>query len=60
MSPAKCRYKFNKGENLVPAVVTEPPIPVEFFILCNCSKCSRPGVSPCRLIQIVCCCYQKC
>ena len=48
MNPVKYGYKFDEEENLVPTVMTEPPIPVGFSILCNYSEFSQLGVCLCR------------
>ena len=46
MNPAKYGHKFDDGENLVPAVITELSILVSFSIPCNYSKCSQPVMDP--------------
>ena len=53
MNPAKYGHKFDDGENLVPAIITELFILVSFSIPCNYSKCSQPGVCLCKRRQIV-------
>ena len=50
MNPAKYGHKFNDGENLVPAIITELSILVSFSIPI---KCSQPGVCLCKRRQIV-------
>ena len=60
MNPAKYGHKFDDGENLVPAIITELSILVSFSIPCNYSKCSQPGVCLCKRRQIVCYRYRKC
>ena len=60
MNPVKYRHKFDEGENLVPEIITEPPIPVNFSIPCNYSKCLQPAICLCKQRQIVCYRYRKC
>ena len=60
MNPVKYGHKFDEGENLVPAIITEPYIAVNFSIHCNYSKCSQPGICLCKQRQIVCYRYRKC
>ena len=53
MNPAKCGQKFDEGENLIPAIITEPSISVNFSVPCNYSKCPQPGACLCKRKQIV-------
>ena len=53
MNPAKCGQKFHEGENLVPAIITESSISVNFSVPCNYSKCPQPGACLCKRKQIV-------
>ena len=39
LNPVKYGYKFDEGEDLVPAIMTELSIPVGLSVPCNDSKC---------------------
>lgn len=60
MTAVKYGYKFDKGENLVPKIMTGASNLVTFSIPFNYSKCAQKGVCLCKRRQIVCCRYQKC
>ena len=60
LNPLDYGYMFDDNENLIPLMTTEPSIPDEFPAACNCLKCARPRVCPCRLKPIACCRYCKC
>ena len=48
LNPLEYGYKIDEEENLVPIIMTEPPIADDFPHPCNCVKCARQGVCPCR------------
>ena len=60
LNPLDYGYKLDDNGNLVPILATKPPISSNFPQPCNCRKCSKPKVCPCRLKEISCCQYCKC
>ena len=53
-------YALDENGNLVPLLTEEVSLPEEFPIPCNCLKCSKQTVCPCRVKKIPCCQYCKC
>jgi len=45
--------------NLLPLVSREPSLPNDFPFPCNCLKCAKQTVCPCRVKEIPCCQYCK-
>ena len=45
--------------NLLPLVSREPSLPNDFPSPCNCLKCAKQTVCPCRVKEIPCCQYCK-
>ena len=48
-------YNLDDNGNVVSTSGTRPTIPENFPTPCNCKKCSRPKVCPCRVKGILCC-----
>ena len=48
------------GEQLVPLITIGPSLPEEFLMPCNCVKCAKANVCPCRVKNSACCNYCKC
>ena len=56
LDPAQYDYIFNANGHAIPDIINGPPFPVP----CNCLKCSRDSVCPCRIRKIPCCQFCKC
>ena len=55
-------YGYRKGgeEKRIPIIVEEDIIPMDFPLPCNCLKCARGKVCPCRVKDFPCCDFCKC
>ena len=59
MNPEEYGYHV-KDEILVPTIETVEKLPENFPKPCNCGKCARKNVCPCRVKNILCCKFCKC
>ena len=52
----------NEDENgqLQPLIVNESKFPGDFPMPCNCLKCTKANMCPCRVKQVACCQFCKC
>ena len=55
LNPVDYAYSLDDNEHLVPDVVDGDRIPSDFPLPCNCLKCAKSTVCPCRVKQIACC-----
>ena len=53
-------YSLDEDDHLVHEIVEEDTIPSDFPSPCNCLKCAKSTVYPCRIKQIRCCEFCKC
>ena len=60
LNPINYGYYEDVDENLVPEIIQGETIPNDFPIPCNCIKCAKSNVCPCRVREIHCCEYCKC
>ena len=60
MNPINYGYYENNDENIVPEIIQGETIPRDFPIPCNCIKCAKSNVCPCRVREIHCCEYCNC
>jgi hypothetical protein len=47
-------------QELLPIIMHGPCIPEDFPVPCNCVKCAKSNVCPCRVKNITCCQFCKC
>lgn len=59
LNPLDYGYENIEG-NLVPRVIETQTEPDNFPKPCNCQKCSKESVCPCRMTKTVCCDFCKC
>ena len=59
LPPTSYGYRKN-GDFLEPVLVEQPVKPSNLPDPCNCQKCARETVCPCRIVGISCCKYCKC
>ena len=60
INPLDFGDSLNDDGIIEPTFGNFPPIPEDFPAPCNCKKCSKPKVCPCRVKQILCCHFCKC
>ena len=53
-------YTVDKNEIIKPEIQSRETIPDDFPSPCNCIKCAKANVCPCRIRRIKCCEYFKC
>ena len=52
LNPVDYAYSLDENEHLVPDVVDGDRIPSDFPLPCNCLKCAKSTVCPCRVKQL--------
>ena len=60
MDPLEFGYTMDEKGLLVPEILSQPKLPDDFPVPCNCLKCARVNVCPCRVRHIPCCQFCKC
>ena len=60
IDPIQFGYFLNDDEEIAPLIMNGPSIPDDFPAPCNCLKCAKPNVCPCRVRAISCCEFCKC
>ena len=60
VDPRQLGYTKNDHDHFYPIVTIKERIPEDFPMPCNCLKCARDSVCPCRHLQIPCCKFCKC
>ena len=60
VNPEDYGYEFTADEMLLPIIVAGDTMPEDFPVPCNCMKCAKRNVCPCRVKQISCCKFCKC
>ena len=60
LDPLNYGYTLDENNGFAPLLSDDPAIPEDFPAPCNCLKCSKPNVCPCRVRDIACCKYCKC
>lgn len=53
-------YVFDEDNDIIPLLTNDLISPEDFPLPCNCLKCSKGTVCPCRIKGIMCCFYCKC
>ena len=59
LDPKSYGYEFS-NDLMKPDLLITPKIPDDFPQPCNCRKCSKSTVCPCRVNEIKCCGFCKC
>ena len=59
LDPLHYGYEI-ENDVLIPKISNDIPIPSDFPLPCNCLKCARANVCPCRIKNISCCEFCKC
>ena len=60
LNPVDYAYSLDENKHLVLDVMDGDRIPSDFLLPCNCLKCAKSTVCPCRVKQIACCKFCKC
>ena len=60
LSPIDYGYSVDEDHHLVHEILDGDTIPSDFPSPCNCLKCAKSTVCPCRIKQIRCCEFCKC
>ena len=60
LNPTDYGYIIDDNEHLIPEIVEGPVTPDDFPLPCNCIKCAKSTVCPCRVRDIPCCEFCKC
>ena len=60
LSPTDYGYEIDESEQLIPIIMTASNLPDDFPSPCNCVKCAKKNVCPCRVRKIKCCQFCKC
>ena len=59
LNPIEYGYSVSEDDNLVPEILDGDIKPSDFPLPCNCLKCAKSTVCPCRIKHIMCCEFCK-
>ena len=60
INPVEYCYAVDEEDNLFPMVTYGKNVRDDFPMSCNCIKCARDRICPCRILKIACCKFCKC